>query len=229
MVFRNYCRTPDRNNYKLPDSKMPGEDPFVQQIKHVLVPRLRDEGFRGSFPRFQRVTNELVHEVDVQGWRYGGQRTINLSLGFTFIESHLHGKYYETEYSYRIGTSGGRDIWWQYSKLDTAECVKRADAMIDVFHREAPSFFARFNSFPDSFTHFSPSDFVDAPQSYLPPRIGGGRMVARDCWIFTQLWQHLGDRQRAADFAKMGIEHIGNAGALRKTFEQAISDAEIVG
>ena len=54
-------------------------------------------------------------------------------------------------------------------------------------------------------------------------------MVARDCWVFTQVWQHLGDQQRAAEFARMGLEYVGNARALRKTFAQAISDAEIVG
>ncbi|MEM1228877.1 MAG: DUF4304 domain-containing protein [Planctomycetota bacterium] len=208
---------------------MTSNDPFVERVKHEFVPRLRAQGFRGSFPRLQRVSGDLVHEIEIQGWKYGGQRTINLSLGFTFIQPAPVNKTYATEYSYRIGTSDGRDRWWNYSTHDTQECVTRADEMIEVFDRESPSFFERFATFPDSFAHFSPTDFVDAPQSYLLPRVGGGRMIARDCWIFTQIWEHLDDRERAAEFARIGLEHIGSAGGLRKIFENAISNAEIVG
>ena len=132
---------------------MPKPDLFVKHIKDKLVPRIRQGGFRRGFPRFQRITDELVHEIDIQGCRYGGQRTINLSIGFTFVQSPSTTKHYPIEYSYRIGTSGGHDKWWRYSKLNLAECVTLADEMIAVFDREAPSFFARFDNFPDSFAN----------------------------------------------------------------------------
>jgi hypothetical protein len=200
------------------------DDTFITRTKEILVPALRDDGFRGSFPKFVRITGDLIHEVCVQGWRYGGERTINLSIGFTFIQpysSNLRNP--DTEYSYRIGTSNGRDRWWRYANLDDTAASELADEMVSVFHAEAPTFFERFAAFPDSFIGYSPHDFVNAPLSSLPPRIGGGRLIARDCWVFMQIWQQLDNDERAAEFAETGLEHIGNASHLKADFMHAIS------
>src|SRR5207245_623684 len=157
----------------------------------------------------------------VQGWRYGGERTVNLSFGFTFIQpAHADPTAPETEYSYRIGTSSGRDRWWQYGSASEAEAIALADDMIFVYRAEGPVFFQRFKAFPDSFVHLTAEDFVEAPLSYLPPRIGGGRSVARDCWVFMRLWLHLRDEKRAKEFAKTGLQHVGKAKSLELDFLQ---------
>jgi hypothetical protein len=117
-------------------------DPFVQRVKSVLVPELRAEGFAGRFPNFRRVQRELIQQVSVQGWRYGGERTVNLSFGFTFIQpAHADPTAPETEYSYRIGTSSGRDRWWKYGSASEAEAIALADDMISIYRAEAPVFF----------------------------------------------------------------------------------------
>ena len=201
-------------------------DPFVQRVKSVLVPDLRAQDFTGRFPSLRRVQGELIHEVFVQGWRYGGQRTVNLSFGFTFIQpTHADPTAPETEYSYRIGTSSGHDRWWQYGSASEAEAIGLADDMISVFRAEAPGFFGRFKAFPESFTHITAEDFVEAPLSYLPPRIGGGRSVARDCWVFMRLWLHLGDATRAKGFAKTGLQHVGKAKALEPDFLKTLGSS----
>jgi hypothetical protein len=198
-------------------------DPFVQRVKSILVPDLRAGGFVGRFPTFRRVQKELIHEVLVQGWRYGGERTVNLSFGFTFIQPEYADPAAPVmEYSYRIGAVNGRGRWWQYGSATEAEAMSLADEMISVFRAEAPEFFGRFKVFPGSFVHFTAKDFVDAPLSSLPPRIGGGRSVARDCWVFMRLWLHLGDQARARDFAKTGLEHVGKAKALESDFRAAL-------
>jgi len=199
-------------------------DPFLLRVKSILVPELTIAGFTGRFPNFRRFRGELIQEVQVQGWRHGGERTVNLSFGFTFIQpAYASPTAPETEYSYRIGTHTGGDRWWRYASASEAEAMALADDMISVYRAEAPSFFERFREFSASFTHFSPEDFVEAPLSDLPPRIGGGRCVARDCWVFMHLWRHLGDRSRAGAFARTGLQHIGKAKALEADFLQILT------
>jgi len=208
-------------------------DPFVQRVRSVLAPELRAQGFAGRFPTFRRLQSELIHEVSVQGWRYGGQRTVNLSFGFTFIQpKHADPKAPETEYTYRIGTSSGRGRWWKYGSASEEEAIALADDMIEVFRAEAPDFFQRFKAFPESFVHFTAQDFVEAPPSYLPPRIGlaadagrpidGARAIARDCWVFMHLWLHLGDEARARKFAETGLQHVGKAWGLGLDFRRVL-------
>lgn len=196
-------------------------DAFLQRVKSILGPELTAAGFTRRFPSFRRFRGELIHEVQVQGWRHGGARTVNLCFGFAFLQpSYANPTAPEMEYSYRIGTHTGSDKWWRYASASETEAVALADEMIAVYRTEAPAFFERFKEFPGSFTHFSPEDLVEAPLSYLPPRIGGGRNVARDCWVFMHLWRHLGDWSRARAFARIGSQHIGEAKALEANFLQ---------
>jgi len=198
-------------------------DPFVQRVRSVFVPELRNEGFVGRFPTFRRITGELIHEVSVQGWRYGRERTVNLSFGFTFIQpKHANPNEPAMEYSHRIGTSSGCDRWWNYGSASEEEAIALADDMIEVFRAEAPGFFQRFKSFPESFVHFIAQDFVESPLSHLPPRIGGGRGIARDCWVFMHIWLHLGDKARARIFAETGLQHAGKAWKLASDFRRIL-------
>jgi len=202
---------------------MAATEPFVQRVKSILIPELRNEGIIGRFPTFRRIRGELIHEVSVQGSRYGGERTVNLSFGFFFLQpAYAKPEAPETEYSYRIGTGSGRDRWWQYQGATEAEAIALADEMISVFRAEAPKFFQHFKNFPESFTDFTPDDFVEAPLSYLPPRVGGGRNVARDCWVFMRLWLHLNDEHRAKGFAKTGLQHVGKATTLEMDFRKIL-------
>src|ERR1051326_1512275 len=202
---------------------MGASEPFVERLKSVLIPELRVDGFVGRFPTFRRIRRDLIHEVSIQGWRYGGERTVNLSVGFLFLQpTYAKQEAPETEYSYRIGTGNGGDRWWHYQGATEAEAIALADEMIAVFRAEAPRFFERFKDFPESFTGFTPDDFVEAPLSYLPPRVGGGRNVARDCWVFMRLWLHLNDEHRATGFAKTGLQHVGRATTLEMDFRKIL-------
>jgi hypothetical protein len=194
-------------------------DLVVENLKSTLTPLLRGDGFRGRFPRFRRQRGELIHEVAVQGWRHGGQRTINLSFGFAFLaglkQSHGDG----IEYSYRIGTADGNDRWWKYDPTSASDAEAVTRDMLAVYQRESGPFFERFKEFPASFLHYEPDDFVDAPLSFLPPRIGVGRSIARDCWVFMHVWRHLGNLDVAKRYAMAGLVHVGRAASLGADFQ----------
>ena len=125
---------------------------FVQRVKSILVPELKVDAFAGRFPTFRRQRGDLIHEVSVQGWRYGGERTVNLSFGFTFIQpGYSNPNAPQMEYSYRIGTLGGNDRWWRYEAHSEVEVIALADDMIAVYRTEAPGFFERFSECPAAF------------------------------------------------------------------------------
>jgi hypothetical protein len=41
-------------------------------LKKVLVPALKERGFSGKYPEFQRKVGETLHLVSVQFYKYGG-------------------------------------------------------------------------------------------------------------------------------------------------------------
>lgn len=54
---------------------------FHDILRIDLVPLLRSDGFKRSGTTFRRITGEVIHIVNIQGSRYGGECCVNLGLG----------------------------------------------------------------------------------------------------------------------------------------------------
>jgi hypothetical protein len=54
-------------------------DAMRQALKEVAVPRLRERGFRGSFPHFSRISNGRVDLLTFQFSQYGPQLYIEIA------------------------------------------------------------------------------------------------------------------------------------------------------
>jgi hypothetical protein len=54
-------------------------DAMRQALKEVAVPKLRERGFRGSFPHFSRVTNARADLLTFQFSQYGPQLYIEIA------------------------------------------------------------------------------------------------------------------------------------------------------
>ena len=48
-------------------------------LKKIVVPYLREHGFKGSFPHFRRQNKENIDLISFQYNRYGGSFTVNLA------------------------------------------------------------------------------------------------------------------------------------------------------
>ncbi len=200
------------------------DDPFVQRVKKLLVPRLKQQQFSGKFRRFTRTIGQLIHEVSIAGTRHGGERSITLGIGFDFlagISSFDRG----IEYCFPLVNCTFKDGWWRYNRESVSDCEEKADNMIHCYHSNADAFFAKYLSFPGSFEQLTPYDLENAPASFLPPR--PFRNVSRDCLVLMNLWHFLGHGNRAREFALAGLTHVGNAVTLRSSFENYIATAII--
>jgi Domain of unknown function (DUF4304) len=62
-------------------------DQMIATLREVVVPVLRDMGFRGSFPHFRRIRDTQVDLLTFQFNRYGGSFVVELAYcspdGFT--------------------------------------------------------------------------------------------------------------------------------------------------
>lgn len=97
-----------------------------------FAPSLRKLGFTGSGRSFRRVSGDLIHVVQLQGSRYGGQFAVNLGLqplGIFDVSGRLPDprrvKDYECEFRQRLSESGS-DQWWPHD--DTKESMDAAVA-----------------------------------------------------------------------------------------------------
>ncbi|MBT2641594.1 DUF4304 domain-containing protein [Bacillus sp. ISL-41] len=64
-----------------------GRDKMITALKGIVVPKLREKGFKGSFPHFRRISDEKIDLITFQFDRYGGGFFIEVAAcspeGFT--------------------------------------------------------------------------------------------------------------------------------------------------
>ncbi|MDM0071853.1 DUF4304 domain-containing protein [Variovorax sp. J31P207] len=104
-------------------------------LKAVLVPRLRELGFKGSYPHFVRDSVDHVHVVGLQFSQWGGQFYIEVGLGsksgFALADgTHVPGhrlKYYHVPRRRRFG-----DVPFDYETHDVADVAARAAATVSA-------------------------------------------------------------------------------------------------
>jgi hypothetical protein len=62
-------------------------DNMIIDLKAIVVPKLREKGFKGSFPHFRRISEEKIDLITFQFDRYGGGFLIEVAVcspeGFT--------------------------------------------------------------------------------------------------------------------------------------------------
>jgi hypothetical protein len=200
------------------------DDPFVQRLKTLLVPALKQQRFEGKFPSLTRSIGQLIQQVTIAGSRRGGERSITLGIGFRFLDGFSA---YEDgiEYYLPLSSEIAQDGWWKYNRESVTDCESRADNMIHSFHANADAFFINYSSFPGLFAELTMHDLEFAPTSVLPPR--PFRNIARDCFVLMHLWNFLGQDNRAREFAVMGLQNVGNAAKLKSAFGNFLATATI--
>jgi hypothetical protein len=95
-------------------------------LKDVVVPRIRDMGFRGSLPHFRRIRGDALDLLSVQHFSSGGSLVIELGKapaeGIMYGSRHIPADKLNTTYPVermRLGSdpTGGRsDHWFVYGR-----------------------------------------------------------------------------------------------------------------
>lgn len=97
-------------------------DAMMASLKNLVVPVLRERGFKGSFPHFRRLKNDQIDLLTFQFDRHGGGFVIEISKcppeGFTTAwgKQILPNKVtaWDMNERHRLGAPAGGDHWFRF-------------------------------------------------------------------------------------------------------------------
>lgn len=195
-------------------------------IKEHLAPILRADGFSGSGRTYRRVVGDLIHVVNVQGSRYGGQFAINLAIHPTCIPDVLGElpdpkKITEAQCEFRRRlTDSGSDQWWSYENSPES-MVAAVKAAANVYNVVGRKILAPFTS-ESSPLHVVTAESFERSQ---PNFHGFASTKVRMALALARFRKAKGHTEAAHEFAKVGQAAAGSAVALCKAFESIYAKA----
>ena len=183
---------------------MTASDTFFDLVKTQFAPVLRTYGFRGSGRTFRRQRGDCVHIVNLQTSASGGRCAVNLAIAFTFMDGVAADRVNQEDCDFRrrlCPHPGQTDYWWDFGDgaATTQENVKN---LVDSYRRNGDSFFNRFGQLPGDYAAISVQDLRAPSRDNLP----GGATEVRYALVLAQLWLHLQQPAKAAEFVSFGLE-----------------------
>ena len=195
---------------------------FAEQLKERFAPALRSIGFKGSGAHFRRTRGEIVNAIWIQGSRDGTKCTVNLGLHLTFLPVNWQDelpnpakiKEIDCEFRDRLAPPGMQDYWWEYGSLRSPPSKHIANLYSTYFEHGEP----RFRAY----------DTVEAvAQMFSPEQLRwgtymegfGGITVPRAALAMARIRMHLGQKELAAEYARVGLAKLGNTSGLKSILE----------
>ena len=132
---------------------MPDRNEMDQAIKSLILPRLREMGFKGSLPHLHRPRNGACDFLTIQFLSVGGAFTIEIARaskdGLLFHGRHipvtkLNSTYLQPRHRLGAPLSGG-DHWYRFDVSGTEAAAKQVLADLG-----SPSVWSLVDSFPVS-------------------------------------------------------------------------------
>jgi hypothetical protein len=197
---------------------------FFDCIERRLAPVLQADGFRGSRKCFRRVRGEAVHVIQPQPASSGDRCYINLAVHLLFLPIYDGslpdpGRISEAacEFRWRLspGTTAGSSWFYGPSPTETEASVRNA---IEAYETVGRGQFDTIGEFSGIYATLQPADLRDQERNPL----FGLQMPVRLARSLALAALHLGQRQRARDFAEFGLSNIGTAKALVPVFEAVL-------
>ncbi|KRR25440.1 hypothetical protein CQ14_10720 [Bradyrhizobium lablabi] len=197
-------------------------------IKEHLAPVLKDDGFVGSGRTFRRISGDLIHVVQVQGSRYGGQFAVNLGIQPASIPDLAGNSPDATkirpelcEFRRRLSEAES-DQWWNHAgSKESMDAAVRAAA--SVYATIGRKLFAEMSG-PESPLHnITPAQFEAGLYGFS----GFGSTKVRMARSLALMRQSLGNLIDAGAFARIALVNLGGAPALRAELEQLCMTTEV--
>jgi hypothetical protein len=190
-------------------------------IKNHLAPMLRGDGFAGSGRGYRRAVGNLIHAVQVQAWRQGGNFAIELGMNPLGIRDVL-GRVpdparitaYDCEFRRRLSEAGA-DQWWDYAptKESMDSAVLRAAAVYATVGRRL---FSEQSTSAASLCAVTPNQFENGECRFS----GFGSTKVRMALTLALMRRSDGNLEHARAFASIGLANIGTAGAIKRELEE---------
>ena len=204
---------------------------FLQVLREVFAPELRTDGFRGSGANYRRFRDPVIQVVNIQGSRYGGQCCVNLGLHLSFLPavgSLLPDPKTLTEsaceFRWRLAPEGQQDHWWSYG-ADEASAKASATRITELYRERGKPQLDQWLDFRDRFIGVT----VEGLERRQPDTVPRGATNVRAALAFARIHTHLGNPERAREFAEFGLKHIGRATALQSELERLLRGDAPVG
>ncbi len=194
-----------------------------KQLKNIFASAIRAEGFKGSGRNFRRINGNLIHVINVQGSQYNRSFAVNLGVHLTLLPDSI-GRVVNpkkiTEPSCELRRRMSKtdvDHWWSFE--NNLESIQAAvfDAT-KVYETHGKQYFECLGNYPQDFAQFDVMNLKSDKSSLC----GFSNTEAILALIFARIRQHEGRKADATAFAKYGLEILGQASALKRTFEMMI-------
>ena len=189
-------------------------------IKDHLSPVLKSDGFLGSGRTFRRVSEDLIHVVQVQGSRFGGKFAVNLGIQPRSIPDVVGNlpdptKIREELCEFRRRLSEAKsDQWWEHegSKESMDAAVRAA---VSVYVTIGRRLFSDVSGPESPLYKVTPTQFEADQYSFS----GFGSTKVRMARSLALMRQSIGNLVDANAFARIALASLGNASALRAEME----------
>ena len=131
---------------------------FLKLLSLSFFPELRELGFKGSGATLRRIQGQMVHVLNVQGSSGAERFYVNLgvTLGFLGMNGIHSSNLHETKESScpfhkRLDPPESPGNGWAYGASEE-EARRQLQRLAAQWRTEGLSWFAQFQTFPDSFT-----------------------------------------------------------------------------
>ena len=200
---------------------------FFGFLKEEFAPALRDAGFKGSGAHFRRVAGEVINAIWIQGSRSGDKCAVNLGLHLTFLplcwkdELPRAGriKQIDCEFRCRLSPEGKGDYWWEYYGGLLNPASKNARHLIESYFEWGEPLFQAYSSVQSIASMIT----LDQLRSENFINAFGGVTIPRAALVMARIQVHMGNSDRAAEFARAGLEKLGSASGLRSELQRLAS------
>ena len=112
-----------------------------QALKKVMIPYLRQKGFKGSFPHFRRMTEINIELITFQFNKWGGSFVVELAASpiqgvtMTWGEQIPPNKVtaHDINERYRLGAKSGDGIWFDFENAENEQDYEKvASHVLDL-------------------------------------------------------------------------------------------------
>jgi hypothetical protein len=129
---------------------------MTQALKSIVIPKLRDRGFIGSFPHFRRIGQERIDLFTFQFDRHGGGFIIEIAQcapnGFTTHwgkqippqKVTAHDMHPDQRIRIQPKTGSGTDSWFRFDE-SSKDIFTRTASSVVPFVEQAEKMYANFS------------------------------------------------------------------------------------
>jgi len=195
---------------------------FTEQVETILVPYFREQGFiQQSIDNYQRSIKPFIHCINLQERSDRQALCVNMGvhLDFLTVPAKLEIppvkeiKEIECAIRCRLGYKGQSVEWWPAKRAK-----RQVKSIKALFQKEGIAFFDRYTSFPDVFESITLEDIKSSNASVILP----GMTYVRMALFLARVNEYIGRSEKAKHFAEYGLDNIGRAKGLVKSFEEII-------